>query len=199
MLSHEEVTKRIEALETRRLDHTRRLIVVEAILLSYKDRVKLLEKKMAEIQMDHLPLLTTPDAGVKIDCHIKLEVPGERICTECDHCVTNNGMDINTLAYVNYPDPFCSRHKNVITGSDIKCKDARSHETHENWSYRDDADDCGPEGKFWTPKDSPQYGLKGSCPERRKKGIRSCRRWVDQYLYYPNRRHCADRRKGGAA
>lgn len=78
---------------------------------------------------------------------VDAEKPEERICVECGHICT---VDSNPLSHAL---SSCDRHRNVVTGGFIPCSDARCFpdSVADSWPYADDADDCGPDGAFWTP------------------------------------------------
>jgi hypothetical protein len=68
----------------------------------------------------------------------------ERICTECKHSICDDPLGKSVDSFM------CKRHKNLVSGRYIHCVTARSFV--EDLPHSEDADDCGPEGEFWTPK-----------------------------------------------
>uniref|UniRef100_A0A6M3LB69 Uncharacterized protein n=1 Tax=viral metagenome TaxID=1070528 RepID=A0A6M3LB69_9ZZZZ len=75
------------------------------------------------------------------------EKPKERICTECAHMVRVNATDGRYTK--------CNRHRNIVTGENIPCEDARGQNLSpilRKIIADFGKDDCGSEGKFWTPE-----------------------------------------------
>lgn len=141
----------------------------------------------------------TRDAAEKIEgCSglVSSFVPKEeRICVECGHCEGWTRPDGTALPeHQPQPGPRCKRHRNKVDGAFLCCIRARAAGVYDGGPIQND---CGPEGKFWTPKEEIGFGLKGSCPDRRK----DVRRWEDCCMYpeAKNKRVLKDRRKGGAS
>jgi len=108
------------------------------------------------------------------------EKPKDRICTECAHCFANTKSHANPCGRNE-----CGRHKNLITGEFIPCKKARvGGQGFE--SYPPDYHDCGPEGKFWTPKEDRRKGER-----RRRLTFGKYRAMAEKH----GRRSIKDRRK----
>jgi len=93
--------------------------------------------ELNKMWMDRIDSVFPPDPPT--------EKPKERICTECKHVVRVNATGQRCIK--------CNRHKNVVTREDIPCNIARGISYPEDIPYFDGFDDCGLEGKFWTPKE----------------------------------------------
>jgi len=73
--------------------------------------------------------------------------PEERICVECAHVEG----DVRPVAK---HDRHCKRHKFLTTGNYIACEFARKASDPNSFSDQclPNYKDCGPKGRFWTPK-----------------------------------------------
>ena len=76
----------------------------------------------------------------------------ERICVECGYCQTETHNDQPGVTYSH--EPTCRRHRDLITGILLPCDEARALSGKGGrLLYATDQTDCGPEGKFWKPKE----------------------------------------------